>query len=96
MSTLQLGKSGDKLIEIRLKTLQRHFACFGSSGSGKTVAGKVMIEELARNGVPVIAFDPQGDIASLCLLEETDTIKDKCTDLSIRKSFNDNVEVVIW
>ena len=96
MPHLQLGKSGDNLLEIGLKTLQRHFACFGSSGSGKTVAGKVMIEELARNGVPVIAFDPQGDIASLCLLEETDTIKDKGTDLSIRKSFNDNVEVVIW
>ena len=27
--------------------LKRHLACFGSSGSGKTVASKVIIEELA-------------------------------------------------
>ena len=68
---LGTGDSGD--IKMSLKTLQRHFGCFGSSGSGKTVMSKVLVEELARNGIPVIAFDPQGDIASLALLADTDT-----------------------
>ena len=70
MSHLQLGKFGDNLLEIRLKTLQRHFTCIGLSGSGKTVAFKVLIEELARKGIPVIAFDPKGDIASFYLLSQ--------------------------
>jgi hypothetical protein len=39
----------------------------GSSGSGKTVFCKVLVEEAALRGVPVIAIDPQGDLASLAL-----------------------------
>ena len=56
MINLQLGKTAEGTLELSTKVLQRHFACFGSSGSGKTVACKVMIEELARNGIPVIAL----------------------------------------
>ena len=70
LKELQLGHTPDRNLTLSIKTLQRHFACFGSSGSGKTVASKVLIEELSRNGIPVIAFDPQGDIASLALLGE--------------------------
>ena len=58
MINLQLGKTAEGTLELSTKVLQRHFACFGSSGSGKTVACKVMIEELARKGIPVIAFVP--------------------------------------
>ncbi len=83
-------------MELSSKTLQRHFSCFGSSGSGKTVASKVLIEELARNEIPVIAFDPQGDIASLVLLEDVEVIAERGTDVNIRNSFEENVEVVIW
>ena len=76
MKKIQLGLSPDsKSLELKLETLQRHFGCFGSSGSGKTVASKVLIEELARYGVPVIAFDPQGDIASLAVTADRDTVK---------------------
>ncbi len=45
----------------------RHAGIFGSTGSGKTVLGKIICEEAARHGIPVIAIDPQGDIASLAL-----------------------------
>ena len=62
---LGLGTTKDGDFKLPLNTLQRHLGSFGSSGSGKTVASKVLIEELAISGVPVIAFDPQGDIASL-------------------------------
>ena len=91
---LGTGESGD--IKMSLKTLQRHFGCFGSSGSGKTVMSKVLVEELARNGIPVIAFDPQGDIASLALLADTDTLAKNGTDQAIRDDFSEKVEVVVW
>ena len=97
MERLQLGSTPDNNpLGIKLATLQRHFACFGSSGSGKTVASKVLIEELARNGVPVIAFDPQGDISSLAVTADRGTVKKSGTDPRIRDSYDKNVEVVIW
>ena len=91
-----LGKGAQEPLGLSLKTLQRHFACFGSSGSGKTVASKVLIEELACKGIPIIAFDPQGDIASLALIEDTDKIKERGTDTEIKDNFINDVEVVIW
>lgn len=47
--------------------LLRHAVILGSTGSGKTVLGKAILEEAVRAGVPVIAVDPQGDLASLAL-----------------------------
>lgn len=35
-----------------------HIGLFGGSGSGKTVAMKVVIEELMKRGIPGIIFDP--------------------------------------
>ncbi|GAB6097021.1 hypothetical protein JCM14469_32750 [Desulfatiferula olefinivorans] len=96
MKKLFLGKDGEKDICLSLNTLQRHFACFGSSGSGKTVACKVLIEELARGGVPVIAFDPQGDIASLVELEDPEEPARHQVPPEIRDSYAQNTEVVIW
>ena len=93
---LILGNTKTDEVALKLKTLQRHFACFGSSGSGKTIASKVLIEELARNGVPVIAFDPQGDIASIGLPGMKKDIEEQGTDTAILDEFNENVEVVVW
>ena len=42
---LIMGIAEDGQLSLSPKTLKRHFACFGSSGSGKTVASKVLIEE---------------------------------------------------
>ena len=61
MSILNLGSIPEGPLTLKINTLQRHYACFGSSGCGKTVLTKVLIEELANNGVPVIAIDPQGE-----------------------------------
>ena len=91
-----LGIGPEGVLGISVKTLQRHFACFGSSGSGKTVASKVMIEELAKAGIPIIAFDPQGDIASLALSASVDELKKNGVDTDIQQTFQENVEVVIW
>ena len=51
---------------------------------------------MTRNGIPIIAFDPQGDIASLAVTEETSRIESKGTSPKILESYNENVEVVIW
>ena len=93
---IMLGQGTQGRLGLSIKTLQRHFACFGSSGSGKTVASKVLIEELARQGIPIIAFDPQGDIASLALIESKEELEKKGVESSIQKDFEENVEVVIW
>lgn len=39
----------------------------GATGSGKTVLGKAVLEEAVRVGVPVVAVDSQGDLASLAI-----------------------------
>ena len=94
--TLILGTGEDGAVGVSLKTLQRHFGCFGSSGSGKTVMSKVVVEELARHGIPVIAFDPQGDIASLACSADADAVEKSGTDLAVHADFSENVEVVVW
>lgn len=94
--SLKLGQGDNGDLEISLKTLQRHFGCFGSSGSGKTVMSKVLIEELARNGIPVIAFDPQGDISSLAMLADKDNLEKNGGDQTTRDDFAEKVEVVVW
>ena len=93
---LILGNTDSSELSFRIKTLRRHFACFGSSGSGKTVASKVLIEELARNGIPVIAFDPQGDIASIGIAADKKEVQEKGVKVDIHESYNADVEVVIW
>ena len=96
MKKLQLGTTKDGDFTLSPDILQRHLGCFGSSGSGKTVASKVLIEELAINGTPIIAFDPQGDIASLALLEDEETLTDKGIHIQKRREYDENVEIVIW
>ncbi len=66
---LQIGvdPETDEPVELPDDTLLRHAVILGATGAGKTVLGKVFIEEAVRAGIPVIAVDPQGDLASLAL-----------------------------
>jgi hypothetical protein len=48
--------------------LLTHGLIVGMTGSGKTGLAIVLLEELLRRGVPVIAVDPKGDLANLLLL----------------------------
>jgi len=50
--------------------LLTHGLIVGMTGSGKTGQAIVLIEELLRRGVPVLAIDPKGDLANLLLLFE--------------------------
>jgi len=70
---LQLGArrdAPDAAVGLPPEALLRHALALGSSGSGKTVFCKVLVEEAVLAGVPVIAVDPQGDLASLALAPE--------------------------
>jgi hypothetical protein len=53
--------------------LLRHAVILGATGSGKTVLAKAILEEAVRVGVPVIAVDTQGDLASLALAHTQDS-----------------------
>ncbi len=59
-----------KQFTFNLNKLIKHFACFGGSGSGKTVMSKVIIEEAVKQKIPCIVVDPQGDLASLALSDD--------------------------
>ena len=57
----------DDLILYDSKDLVTHAVCVGMTGSGKTGLGISVIEEMAIDGIPVLAIDPKGDLANLLL-----------------------------
>jgi DNA helicase HerA-like ATPase len=72
---LYLGKQVDPesgaagaQIDLDPADLLTHGLIVGMTGSGKTGLAIVLLEELLRQGVPVIAIDPKGDLANLLLL----------------------------
>ncbi len=90
------GKRTDKKFEISIDLLRRHGGIFGSTGSGKTVLSKVILEEAALEGIPVIAFDPQGDIASLMLPGDPKELNEKGVPDSLLKEYMDKVIVRVY
>jgi hypothetical protein len=54
-------------MELISEQLLRHTAIIGASGSGKTVFAKQIIEDATLKGITCIAFDTQGDLASMRL-----------------------------
>lgn len=65
MVLAQLGESNGKKFSYELNTLTRHASIMGTTGSGKTVMCKVLVEEALARGIPIIAIDPKGDIGGL-------------------------------
>lgn len=59
-------RRGDR-VELSPNALMTHAFVCGASGMGKTVFAKSIVEEVALAGVPVIAIDLKGDLASLAL-----------------------------
>lgn len=53
--------------ELAANALMTHAFVCGASGMGKTVFAKSIVEEVALAGVPVIAIDLKGDLASLAV-----------------------------
>jgi hypothetical protein len=92
---LQLGTDGDAPVGLPVKALLRHVMALGSSGSGKTVLCKILVEEVARRGIPVICIDPQGDLASLAggVLEDPEA---RGLEAGWAEAFRDRVEVEVF
>src|SRR5712691_11050126 len=68
-------------------TLLRHAVILGATGAGKTVLAKAFLEEAVRAGVPVIAVDPQGDLASLALAHTEASAKEHPADPEIIEEY---------
>jgi hypothetical protein len=68
MADLLLGKTMDgQSVQLDPKALTTHGFVLGMTGSGKTGLCVVLVEELLRAGVPVIAVDSKGDLGTLLL-----------------------------
>lgn len=93
---IKLGRVKDEELSLKVQTLKRHMVCLGASGSGKTVSCKVVCEEMIRQGIPVIAIDPQGDIASLALALEAGEADQLGLDPKDVEEFREKAEVLIW
>ena len=94
---LYLGQENEMSIELSASTLQTHSAIIGTTGCGKTVAGKILIEEMALKGIPVIAVDPHGDVSSMAFVEDDkEIIEAKNISIDKLNKFKEDVEVVIW
>ncbi len=83
-------------VELPIKTLKRHFVALGSSGSGKTVICKVLMEEATRHDIPTIIVDPQGDIASLGLFADPQSLPQKGIDPSFLEQYKERADVRIF
>src|SRR6266850_2400966 len=72
---LYLGKEVDPRtgtlgarLDLDPTDLLTHGLIVGMTGSGKTGLAIDLIEEALRQGIPVLAIDPKGDLANLLLL----------------------------
>jgi hypothetical protein len=68
LGSLYLGRIDQNVpLVIDSRSLTTHALIVGMTGSGKTGLGAALLEEAAIDGIPAIAIDPKGDLASLLL-----------------------------
>jgi uncharacterized protein len=53
------------LVQIPLKTMNRHGLIAGATGTGKTKTLQIIAEQLSDNGVPVLLMDIKGDLSGI-------------------------------
>ncbi|WKK65059.1 helicase HerA-like domain-containing protein [Lutimonas zeaxanthinifaciens] len=68
--TMGAGMIGDEtftgsLVNIPLKTINRHGLISGATGTGKTKTLQVFAENLSEKGIPVLLMDLKGDLSGL-------------------------------
>lgn len=88
-------ENGDHF-KLDLNSLNRHMAVLGATGSGKTVLCKAVVEEAIIAGTPVIAVDPQGDIARLGMPGNFETLKDKNVPIELAKKYYNKCDIAIF
>ena len=87
--------TGD-IVQIDKMVLARHAAMLGSTGSGKTVMAKTVIEEAALAGIPSLILDPQGDLARLALAIKEGDLIEQGGEVDRMKKLISKMEVRIW
>lgn len=55
------------LVNIPLKTLNRHGLIAGATGTGKTKTLQVLAESMSDQGIPVLLMDVKGDLSGLAM-----------------------------
>ncbi|MCA9653065.1 MAG: DUF853 family protein [Myxococcales bacterium] len=96
---LLLGRSrrDDAPIELPMSALLRHVMALGSSGSGKTVLCKVLVEEVVRQGLPALCIDPQGDLCSLALgASDPELLRERGVAPELAAAFAERADVVVF
>ncbi len=74
-----IGYVKNRKFNFNLNNLTRHAVVLGTTGSGKTVMAKVLIEEAMMKGIPVIAIDPKGDIGSVGITDDDFDFRPFCS-----------------
>src|SRR5438105_4970374 len=69
--SLDIGLTDSDHFRLQPLLLTKHCVVFGSTGAGKTVLCKSIVEEASLQGIPVLAIDPKGDISSLAVRSES-------------------------
>jgi DNA-binding transcriptional ArsR family regulator len=96
--SLWLGRRADDdgPVSLGASTLLRHVMALGSSGSGKTVFCKVLVEEAVRRGIPALCVDPQGDLCSLASgTLSDDELRARGVDPALAAELREKAEVVV-
>lgn len=88
-----LGRSldGGSSVDLDPRLLTKHAVVLGASGSGKTCLSKILVEDAVRFGIPVIAIDSQGDLASLGLAGTSDDVP-----AGIAAEYWNKVDLKVW
>lgn len=93
---LWIGREADgSPVHWPLSALPTHVAVVGAAGSGKTWMAKVVAEEAARSGVPVLAIDPQGDLVQF-LRPSARGEPSSPDEAEARRAFREGIEVRVW
>ncbi|MFD0558996.1 DNA helicase HerA-like ATPase [Stackebrandtia endophytica] len=94
---IPLGRTiEDKTIELDLHALRKHVAMFASSGSGKTVLLRRIIEECALRGVSTIVLDPNNDLARLGDAWPAAPVGWGVGDDDRARDYLESTDVVVW
>jgi|GEM_PF-7073123 len=62
--TIKSGRVSSEKFNMNALDLTTHIFICGSTGSGKTVLGKCLIEEAVKSGIPAVVIDLKGDLSS--------------------------------
>jgi hypothetical protein len=72
----------DYEINIPIKTLTRHGLITGSTGTGKSRAIQLIIEQLSKEGVPVFLSDIKGDMSGFSFVGNLEKITNRAKELN--------------